>query len=99
MMEEVSVTSCCVKIKTASIITPNPQVSLSVDTSFKPLYLGGHHQPKSRDNLFNDNVSCIALRAASSSFSVDGKEISKARWFPIHLLATAVEEAISSGVQ
>ena len=75
------------------------QVALEADASFPPLYVGGHHQPMSRDNLFNDNVSCIALRAASSSFCVDGKEISKARWFPIHLLAAAVEEAISSGVQ
>ncbi len=61
------------------------------------MYLGGHHQPKSRDNAFNDNVSCIALRAAVNEFTVDNKEICKARWFPIRLLVDAADEAIASG--
>ncbi len=79
--------------------TLNPQVSVSVDPGFTPLYLGGHHQPKSRDDLFNDSVSCIALRASSKSFAVDNKEISRARWFSIDLLAAAADEAIGSDVR
>ncbi len=51
----------------------NLQVSVVIDSSFTPLFLGGHHQPRSRDNLFNDNVSCIAFRATSKQFSVDNK--------------------------
>lgn len=51
----------------------NLQVSVAIDSSFTPLFLGGHHQPRSRDNLFNDNVSCIAFRAKNKEFSVDNK--------------------------
>ncbi len=47
--------------------------------------------------MFNDNVSCIALRAASKEFSVDNKEISRAKWFPIAALVAAADEAIASG--
>jgi hypothetical protein len=47
--------------------------------------------------MFNDNVSCIALRAASKEFSVDNKEISRAKWFPIAALVVAADEAIASG--
>ena len=72
---------------------------MSVDSSFTPLFLGGHHQPRSRDDLFNDNVSCIALRATSKHFAVDNKEISRARWFPISLLAAAADDALARDVR
>ena len=47
---------------------------------YAPRYLGGHHQPHSRDAHFNDNCVCIALRARSAAFAPDMHEVYKAKW-------------------
>ena len=47
---------------------------------YAPRYLGGHHQPRSRDAHFNDNCVCIALRARSTAFAPDMHEVYKAKW-------------------
>jgi 8-oxo-dGTP pyrophosphatase MutT (NUDIX family) len=48
--------------------------------AYAPRYLGGHHQPRSRDAHFNDNSVCIALRARSTAFAPDMHEVHAAKW-------------------
>ncbi len=47
---------------------------------YAPRYLGGHHQPRSREAHFNDNCVCIALRARSTVFTPDMHEVYQAKW-------------------
>ncbi len=63
---------------------------------YAPRYLGGHHQPRSRDAHFNDNCACIAVRARSTAFTPDMHEVYKAKWEPIANLVAIAEHYIKS---
>ena len=58
------------------------EVGIQLDPAFNPVYLGGWQKGKARDGRVNDNFSVFAVRAASSQFKVDDKEISLAMWLP-----------------
>ncbi len=57
------------------------EVDVEVDLDgYPPRYLGGYHLPRSRDDVINDNLICLALRARSTVFTPDMKEIHRAKW-------------------
>jgi len=60
----------------------NEEVGITLDAAFNPVYLGGWQKGRARDGRVNDNFSVFAVRAASSQFKVDNKEISAAMWLP-----------------
>jgi 8-oxo-dGTP pyrophosphatase MutT (NUDIX family) len=57
------------------------EVDVEVDLDgYAPRCLGGYHLPRSRDNIVNDNLKCLALRARSTVFTPDMQEIHRAKW-------------------
>lgn len=58
------------------------EVGIKLDAAFAPVYLGGWQKGRARDGRINDNFSVFAVRAASSDFKIDNKEIAEAMWLP-----------------
>ena len=58
------------------------EVGAIVDDNFSPVYLGGYQLARARDDRINDNFSAFLVKATSTDFQVDGKEIHEARWLP-----------------
>ncbi len=57
------------------------EVDVEVDLDgYAPRCLGGYHLPRSRDDIVNDNLKCLALRARSTVFTPDMQEIHRAKW-------------------
>ena len=62
------------------------EVDIDIDSTFKPIYLGGWVLKNAKYNVINDTLSCFVFKSLSKNFKVDGVEITIANWFPIDYL-------------
>jgi len=69
------------------------EVSARVDESWGAYFLGGWQEGRARDGLVNDNFSAFAMKMADEAFTVDNKEIEKARFFEWRPLLEAWRKA------
>lgn len=58
------------------------EVGLQLDDGFRPRYLGGGQIVHARDAAISDEWSILAVRAQTTDFAVDQREVHHAAWFP-----------------
>lgn len=59
------------------------ELSIKIDKTFKPIYLGGYNHKSARPGNINDNYGCYAIKAESLDWKKEDFEIDDAKWIPI----------------